>query len=95
MKDLGKSIKGIFESLINMVTDTEIVAREFEREIKDRFGHDQQIYYRFNVQYGLEDVGLEEWDESDRTQVATRGYLRTQSDQIDRCVSQLWQPKST
>ena len=95
MKDVGNNYKSLFESLAEIATDTEEVAREFEEEMKHRHGAEQQIYFRFNVQHGLEDVGLEEWHELGRTQGVTREYLKRQWTQIERCVSQLHGPKST
>ena len=95
MKDVGNNYKSLFESLAEIATDTEKVAREFEEEMKHRHGAEQPIYFRFNVQHGLEDVGLEEWREMGRTYGVTREYLKRQWTQVDRCVSQLCRPKST
>ena len=95
MKDLGTNYKSLFESLAEIATDTEKVARKFEEEMKSKYGTEQQIYFRFNVQNGLADVGLEEWREMGRTQGVTREYLKRQWTQVERCVSQLHRPKST
>ena len=95
VKDVGNNYKGLFESLAEIATDTEKVAREFEEEVKYRHGDEQPIYFRFNVQHGLEDIGLEEWHEMGRTYGVTRKYLKRQWTQVERCVSQLHRPKST
>lgn len=60
-KDVGNNHKTLFESLAEIATDTEKVARDCEEEMKYRHGTDQQIYFRSNVHYRLEDVGLKEW----------------------------------
>ena len=92
-RDIGRTIKPLFECLKDMATDTEKVGREFEEEMKYKYGIEQQVYFRFNVQHGLEHVGLEEWKEMDRTKVATQDYLRTQWSQVERCASQLFRPR--
>ena len=48
-----------------MATDTEKVAREFREEMKHKYGVEQKVYFRFNVQHGLEQVKLEEWSQID------------------------------
>ena len=87
-RDVGRTIKPLFECLKDMATDTEKVAREFEEEMKLKYGIDQQIYFRFNVQHGLENIGLEEWKELDRIKVATSDYLKSKWDQVDKCAAQ-------
>lgn len=49
----------------------------------------QNIYFRFNVQHGLERVKLEEWKEFDRVKVATQDYLNDQRSKVELCASQI------
>ena len=93
-KDVGRTIKPLFECLERIATDAEKVAREFEEEKRYQYGIEQQVYFRFNVQHGLEHVELEKWNEMDRTKIATEDYLRIQWSQIEKCASQLIQPES-
>lgn len=93
-RDVGRTIKPLFECLKDMATDTEKVAREFEEEMKYKYGVGQQVYFRFNFQHRLEHVGLEEWKEMDRTKLATQDYLRNHWSQVERCASQLFRPRS-
>ncbi|KAL9070427.1 MAG: hypothetical protein Q9161_004851 [Pseudevernia consocians] len=58
--DVKRTIKPLFDKLTEMTTDTEKVTREFEKEIKYRYDIKQKVYFRFNVQHGLEQVELEE-----------------------------------
>lgn len=88
-RDIGWTIQPLFESLKDIATDTEKVARELREEMKHRYGVEQNIYFRFNVQHGLEQVALEEWKETDRTKVATQAYTGEQWSQIQACASQL------
>jgi hypothetical protein len=94
-KDIGRTIQPLFESLKGMATDTEKTAREFREEMKQKYGVNQRVYYRFNVQNGLEQVGLEEWKELDRTKIATEEYLANEWSQVDTCATQLHQPSGT
>lgn len=94
-RDVGRTLEPLFESLKAMATDTEKVAKEFEEEMKHKYGIEQQTYFRFNVQHGLEHIGLEEWKELDRTKVATQDYLKVRWTQVEQCASQLFRPKCT
>jgi len=94
-KDIGRTIKPLFESLKDMATDTERVAREFREEMKHKYGVEQKVYFRFNVQHGLEQVGLEEWEKMDRTKLATLAYTTVEWSQIEACASQLHNPTGT
>ena len=91
-RDIGRTLQPLFESLQSIATDTEKVAREFREEMKHRHGVEQRVYFRFNVQHGLEQVALEEWKEMDRTKVATQEYTGEQWSQIQACASQLHNP---
>ncbi len=93
-RDIGRTIPPLFEKLAEMATDTEKIAREFEEEMKHRYGIEQKVYFRFNVQHGLEQVGLEEWREMGRTKVATQDYLTSDWSRVEACSSQIFDPKS-
>lgn len=93
-RDVGRTIKPLFDKLTEMATDTEKLAKEFEEEMKYRYGIEQKVYFRFNVQHGLEQVGLEEWREMDRTKVATQDYLASDWSRVEACSSQILDPKS-
>jgi hypothetical protein len=60
--------------------------------MKHKYGVNQKVYFRFNVQHGLEQVGLEEWKELDKTKLATEEYLTNEWSQVDACAAQLHQP---
>lgn len=63
--------------------------------MKYRYGIEQKVYFRFNVQHGLEQVGLEEWRAMDRTKVATQDYyLKSDWNRVEACSSQIFDPKS-
>jgi predicted acylesterase/phospholipase RssA len=61
----------LIKSLKNMTTDCETV----EGEISQRFSANPGIYFRFNVEHGLENVSLEEWKELGNIKAKTIAYL--------------------
>lgn len=93
-RDVGRSIKPLFETLKAISTDTEKVAREVKEEMEHQFP-EQQVYFRFNVQQGLETVGLEEWKEMGRIQTATEAYLQDNWRQVKACASRILSPTRT
>lgn len=92
--DVGRTIKPLFETLQAMASDTEDVAQEVKEEMEHRYP-DQDIYFRFNVQQGLQTVGLEEWKEMGRVQTATEAYLQSNRKQVMACASQILSPTRT
>ena len=92
-RDVGRTLKPLFDKIKEMATDTERVAREFEEEMKHRHGNEQKVYFRFNVQQGLEQVGLEEWKEMETVRVATEDYQKSHWSQIKVCATQIFDSK--
>jgi hypothetical protein len=87
--NVGRTLKPLMETLKSISTEAEETAREVEREMEHEHGPRQGIYFRFNVQNGLQTVGLEEWKKLDCTAVATRDYLKSERGRVQRCASQL------
>jgi predicted acylesterase/phospholipase RssA len=95
MVDVGKKAIDLVKTLVDMSTDTEQVEEEVAAEMSSKYGIDQRIYHRFNVDSGLEKVGLAEWEEFDRVTNCTEAYLKRQRDSVARCVNQLHDPQRT
>ena len=93
-KDVGRKILPLFETLKAISVDTEKVAREVGEELRFRYGK-SNIYFRFNVQRGLEKVGLEEWNKFGETKIATEAYLKNHWHDVDLCASQVYKPNGT
>lgn len=72
----GQNIKDVAESLLAIATDTEHTAEMFHREHRDLARANK--YFRFNVNRGLERVGLEEYAKSSVIVAATKRYLESQ-----------------
>lgn len=93
-KDVGRTIRPLFATLAAMSVDTENVAREFKNEMESK-NPNCKLYFRFNVQHGLQQVSLEEWKEFDRTKIATHDYLNDHWKEVDLCATQICTPSST
>ncbi|KAK5219249.1 hypothetical protein LTR72_008431 [Exophiala xenobiotica] len=77
------------KTLLGITTETEATAEKFV--LRWRQPYDQARYFRLNVEQGLQDVGLAEYKEQGRIEVATDQYLDEQQ-QISRmraCVGNL------
>ena len=46
-------------------------------------------YFRYNVEQGLQGIGLDEWNHFDRMDAATQEYLNDLSDELGNCVERL------
>ena len=88
---LGAAFKddifNIRDTLIAIATDTKQKAEQFRRDKAqlDKAGQ----YYRFNVDIGLEHVGLEESKKKKDIAAATRDYMESQEilNRMDACAN--------
>jgi hypothetical protein len=77
-KAFGSSVKEIASTIIRITTETERTAVRFARLVAPILGASprrHKVYYRFNVIKGLEEVGLERYQDKARIAAATRVYL--------------------
>jgi len=83
------AIKFLKETLVRMTTETERTAEKFIGRWRDQ--HEHNRYFRFNVEQGLHDVGLEEYKAQGTIEAATEQYLKHQAQKlgIRRCVENL------
>jgi hypothetical protein len=79
----------IGETLVAIATETEQTAEPFQRE-KSQLDIAGQLF-RFNVDHGLEDIGLEEFTKIKEIAAATRRYLGSQEGfkRLQACVDKL------
>lgn len=78
----------VVQSLKNVATDTKVTAQD----VATRWKYLQNTrYFRFNVEQGLQDVGLEEYKEIDLMEAATKDYLDHEDTQprVRNCVANL------
>ncbi|CAD6442839.1 70f76fa4-52fb-420e-a197-e7cc39b9e563 [Sclerotinia trifoliorum] len=85
----GEHPAEIFRTILAIATDTEKTAQDFHRRHNDL--DKDNIYYRFNVQRGLETVGLNETKKLAIIASATRSYMAQQDvqNQLRICEERL------
>ncbi|CAE6507713.1 unnamed protein product [Rhizoctonia solani] len=67
--------RSLGQALQNMVTDSERVAEEMERRFQDTTG----VYFRFNVDQGVQDITADDWKKEANVAAHTRAYTRGSS----------------
>jgi len=85
LQEFGGNIVDIMKTIVRIATDTEDTARKFARENQEL--RNNGCYFRFNVDKGLAEVGLEEYKKMDVIAANTRRYLEGEeiSGQIAGC----------
>ena len=74
-KGLAGSLTDVARGLADPATESEREAQYFLRDHPSL----AQVYFRFNVHQGLENVGLEEWRENNIVPGATARYIKTET----------------
>lgn len=89
LKPVPDDALGIWATLKDLATETEKTAQQFHRDKSNL--DDEGRYYRFNVDRGLEEIGLEESKKKKEIAAATRRYIESQSvfKQMKACASNL------
>ncbi|KAM0670877.1 hypothetical protein ACQRIU_001272 [Beauveria bassiana] len=82
------------KTLVGMVTETEQTEARFIARWRQHY--DLKRYFRFNVDHGLEGVGLEEFDQQGTMEAATESYLdhTAQITRVRDCVLNLKQKQN-
>ncbi|KAL1989597.1 hypothetical protein VTN49DRAFT_6794 [Thermomyces lanuginosus] len=75
----------VIKALRDMATSSNRVARS----LNDRFEGDSQ-YFRFNVDQGLKDITISDWEEPSRISAHTRNYLTENERTIGKFVDSLF-----
>lgn len=88
LKSFRDDVLHIGKSLVDLAVETEKTAEQFRRDKATI--DDQGRYYRFNVNRGLDDVGLEESEKTKEIAAATSLYLTSQDvyKQMEQCAKQ-------
>lgn len=89
LKPFRDDVLHIGETLVAIATETEQTAEEF-RQDKSHL-EDNGQYYRFNVDRGLEEIGLEESKKRKEIAAATRRYVGSQGvfKQMQACAKNM------
>ncbi|XWW94394.1 hypothetical protein V2A60_002337 [Cordyceps javanica] len=89
-----KMVKLLSKTLVGMVTETEQTEARFIARWRQHY--DLKRYFRFNVDHGLEGVGLDEYDQQGTMEAATESYLEhiARTTRVRDCVLNLKQKQS-
>ncbi len=89
------TLKFFSETLVNIATQTEDTAKVFVE--RHRRLYEDKRYFRFNVQQGLQDVGLEEYRKEALIDAATAEYMDSQETKsaAQECALNLKQKQCT
>jgi predicted acylesterase/phospholipase RssA len=77
LKPVRDDVAGIWATLKDLATETEKTAQQFHRD--KSYLDDEGRYYRFNVNRGLDEIGLEESRKKKEIAAATRSYIESQA----------------
>ena len=82
-------LKFLSRTLVGIATQTENTEKRFIAKWRKHF--DEKRYFRFNVDQGLQNVGLAEYQEQGAIKAATDGYLdhQTRKFWVRDCVQNL------
>lgn len=61
------------KTLVRIATQTEETEKRFMAKWRQHY--DEQRYFRFNVDQGLQDIGLAEYQQQGAIKAATSGYM--------------------
>lgn len=88
-KGIGTSQAALLQSCSEIVLDTEATARLFVKEYRPLA--QQGRYYRFNVEQGMQDMGLDEYSAHmiDKIDAATDLYLADNEENLGKCAAML------
>ncbi|KAJ5022565.1 acyl transferase/acyl hydrolase/lysophospholipase [Bipolaris maydis] len=86
--------KFLLKSLVGIATETEETERKFIARWAKHY--DEKRYFRFNVDQGLQEVGLAEYKEQGRMEAATSEYLQHQAQKfrVRDCIKNLQQKQT-
>lgn len=87
-------IKFLGQTLVDIATETENTEKKFIARWAKHF--DEGRYHRFNVDQGLQNIGLDEYNKKGAIEAATEGYLTytAQKSSMRRCILNLKQKQS-
>lgn len=87
-------LKFLSRTLVDLATDTESTERKFIAKWRQHY--DEKRYFRFNVEQGLQGLGLAEYKEQGTIESATDSYLSHQAQRfrVRDCVLNLRQKQS-
>ena len=87
-------LKKIGKACVDLSTSSEPIHQDVLKQAQSRDPDLRFPYYRFNVEKGMDSIGLEEWKARVRIGELTGQYMRGGEEELKRnmCVQDLWKP---
>lgn len=91
---LPSNLASFLKKAVDMLTDSERIADDFELSQQGRELAEQNRYFRFNVPQGLEDLELDDYKETEQMDALTTYYLSKAGSgrEVERCAKSLLNP---
>lgn len=88
-KPINDRLDKFFKTLVDITTETEATAARFIKRWRHQY--DEGRFFRFNVEQGLQNVGLQEYDKRGVIETATDQYMAdtVQESRVRECVQNL------
>ena len=82
-------IKFLSQTVVQIATETENTEKRFIARWAKHF--DEKRYFRFNVDQGLQNIGLDEYKKKGAVEAATEGYISHQAQKfrVRDCIQNL------
>jgi predicted acylesterase/phospholipase RssA len=84
----------VLKACVNISTDSEDTAQKFLDDKRGMELREHRKYFRFNVEQGMQDIELNEWQHLEKMDAMTTAYLRRpeKAIEIQRCAEILLNP---
>jgi len=86
-KALGKSLSSVAKACASIATDTNATAQQFKRSFTSESQPLHNRCSRFEVEQGLQGVGLEEWKQMDLIFTMTNAHLDDRREELKDYVT--------
>ena len=82
-------VKFLGKTVVDIATETEETEKRFIAKWRKHYGENR--YFRFNVDQGLQSIGLDEYKQQGAIESATERYLvnQAQKDRVQHCIKNL------
>jgi predicted acylesterase/phospholipase RssA len=82
-------VQFLSETVVQIATETENTEKKFVARWAKHF--DQKRYFRFNVEQGLQNIGLDEYNKKGAMEAATEGYIahKAQYFRVRDCIENM------
>jgi len=94
LKDVSPNLTGFLKGAVDIMTDSEAVAKDFAASKEGKLLAESQRYFRFSVPQGLQDMEMDDHEESTQMRAFTRDYINYHDigHRVQQCARSLYEP---